>query len=219
MRGLLKKNSVLGTALVDMYAKCGSLEKAREVLEELPFRDVVSWSALIAGYAQQGQQHEALKCLEQMQCEGLSPNDITFLCVLNACSQSGLVDEAEMHFMNMGNEYGIKPNLEHHTWMVLIFASVGDFDKAMSVIKSIESLEYYPAVWLALLGACRKWSNSKLGIFSFDQSVRCGCDCGAAYVMMADIYADIGMQKDAEMLQGMKRALKNPGSHVWVGAR
>ena len=66
---LLDNNVVLGTALVDMYAKCGALEKAQKVLEELPARDVSSYNALIGGYAQQGQGQYSLNCLERMQCE------------------------------------------------------------------------------------------------------------------------------------------------------
>ena len=67
----LEKDVVLGNALVDMYAKCGILVKAKQVLEDLPIRDIVSWNALIAGYVQQGQGQEALNCLEHMQSEGL----------------------------------------------------------------------------------------------------------------------------------------------------
>ena len=92
-RGLLEKDIVIGTALVDMYAKCGDLTKAQEFLEQLPIRNVVSWSALISGYAQQSQGHVALECFEQMQREGLSPNDVTFLCVLTACSH--VLDNAQ----------------------------------------------------------------------------------------------------------------------------
>ena len=85
-RGLLDKNIVLGNALVDMYAKCGVLAKAQKVLEELPIRDKFSWNALIAGYAEEGHSNKVLECLEQMQRENLSPDDVTFLSILNACS-------------------------------------------------------------------------------------------------------------------------------------
>ena len=217
-KGMLERDIVLGTALVDMYAKCGGLEKAQQVLEELPMRNVVSWTALIAGYAQQGQVQAALECLNKLQIEGLCPDNITFLCVLSACSHSGLVEEAERHYESMTRKYNIVPTLEHHMCMVTVFGCVGQFDKAMSIVETMPSCDC-SAIWLALLGACRKWSNSRLGIFAFDQSLRCGSDCGAAYVMMADIYADIGMQKDAEMLEGMAHALNNPRSHVLVGAR
>ena len=54
-RGLNDKDVLLGTALIDMYAKCGVPAKAQEVLEELPTRNVISWNALLVGYGQQGQ--------------------------------------------------------------------------------------------------------------------------------------------------------------------
>eukprot|EP00250_Pteridium_aquilinum_P020259 c24766_g14_i3 orf=338-1072(+) len=94
-QGLLEGNIVLGTALVDMYAKCGSLEKAQHVLNKLPFRDVVSWNSLIAGYAQEGQGEQALNCFEQMQREGLSPNTVTFTCILKACGNIGAADKGK----------------------------------------------------------------------------------------------------------------------------
>ena len=147
------------------------LVKARKLLEELPVRDIVSWSGLISGYAQWGQGREAMNCFKQMQSEGLSPNEVTFLSLLNACCHSGLVDEAQMLFKDMSGKYGITPSLEHHTCMVVAFASVGQIDKAMSVIKMMPS-STYPVVWRALLGACRKWGNAKLGRLAFDQVVQ-----------------------------------------------
>eukprot|EP00250_Pteridium_aquilinum_P021297 c25084_g10_i1 orf=2-229(+) len=68
----------IGYMLVDMYAKNGLLAKAQEVFDRLPVRDLVSWNALIAGYAQQGQGHDALNCFECMQCKGLFPDEVTF---------------------------------------------------------------------------------------------------------------------------------------------
>ncbi|KAI5055236.1 hypothetical protein GOP47_0030381 [Adiantum capillus-veneris] len=87
--------TVPGNALVDMYAKCNELLKAREVFDELPFRDVVSWTALIAGYSQRGHGEEALKCFDQMRCEGISPDRVTFACILKACSITGAIDKGK----------------------------------------------------------------------------------------------------------------------------
>ena len=94
-RGLLEKDVVLGSALVDMYAKCGALTKAIQVLKELPIRNVVSWNSLIAGFAQQGQGYRALDCLEQMQIEGISPDEVTFISILKACGTIGTIDKAK----------------------------------------------------------------------------------------------------------------------------
>ncbi|MCO5609779.1 hypothetical protein L7F22_064011 [Adiantum nelumboides] len=83
-KGLLKKDVLLGTALVDMYAKCGVLQKAQKVLEELPIRNVDSYNALIAGYAEQGQGQEALGCFQRMQTECISPDSVTYTFILKA---------------------------------------------------------------------------------------------------------------------------------------
>ena len=88
-RGLLKRCVYLANALISMYVKCGALEKAKKVLEEIPSRNVVSWSALIWGYIQQGQSHDALNCFDLMQCEGISPDATTFTCILKACGALG----------------------------------------------------------------------------------------------------------------------------------
>jgi pentatricopeptide repeat protein len=202
-RGLLHKDVLLGTALVDMYAKCGFLTRAREVLEELLGRDVVSWNALISGYAEHGHCHEALVCFNQMHGEGLSPNVVTFLAVLTACSHSGLLDEAQILFGNMTGEYGFSPNVEHHTCMMGVLGCAGLFNNAISVIKAMPTSNY-PGVWRALLGACRKWGNVELGKLAFDQALQLDTACAVVYVLMANIFASAGMKEDAERIEAMK---------------
>ena len=202
-RSLLKDDIMLGNALVDMYAKCGELAKARNMLDELPSRDVITWNALIAGYSQKGRGREALDCIECMQSEGLFPDEVTCLCVLSACSHRGLLDEAQTVFANMTKKYGIAPMLEHHTCMLLVLGCAGHFDEAVSVIKVMPSSDY-PAVWLTLLSGCRKWGNVKLGGLAFDQVVQLDSSYAAAYILMADIFRAAGMQKDAENVEMMR---------------
>ena len=74
----------MGNALVDMYGKCGAVSKARQVLEGLPSRNLVFWIALIAGYAQEGQDEQALNCFEQMQSEDILLGEVTYTCILKA---------------------------------------------------------------------------------------------------------------------------------------
>ena len=208
-RKLLDTDIILGTALVDMYAKCGVLAKAQEIFEDLKTRNIIAWNALITGYAQQGQGHEALNCVKCMQCEGISLNEVTFLCILNACSHSGLLYEAQMHFIDMAQKYSLQPNIEHYTCMVVVFGHAGLFEKAVSVIKTISSGEY-PSGWLALLGACRKWGNVKLGKLAFDEVLLLDNGCAAAYTLMANIYASAGMEEDAEKIEAMRVKIEGP---------
>jgi pentatricopeptide repeat protein len=78
--------------LIDMYAKCGSIEKARELFDKMHQRDVVSWTAMIAGYAMHGCGKEALKLFEQMKHSGMNPEpchlSLCFVCML-PCRSSG----------------------------------------------------------------------------------------------------------------------------------
>ena len=92
---------VLGTALVDMYAKCGFLEKAIEIFDRMVSKDVKSWTAMISGYGVHGQARNAIMLFYRMEEEGFRPNEITFLAILSACSHGGLVTEGMRCFERM----------------------------------------------------------------------------------------------------------------------
>ncbi|KAH7307687.1 hypothetical protein KP509_22G072200 [Ceratopteris richardii] len=92
MQGLLGPNTLLGSALVDMYAKCGELKRARQIFNDLAAHDVISWTALIVGYCQHGQAKEALDCFEQMRQEGIYPDLVTYACVSKACGNLQATD-------------------------------------------------------------------------------------------------------------------------------
>ncbi|KAI5065566.1 hypothetical protein GOP47_0020261, partial [Adiantum capillus-veneris] len=202
-QGLLQDNIVLGTALVDMYAKCGALSKAQDVLERHRFRDLVSWNVLIAGYAQEGQQEQALNCFHHMQREAITPNVVTFVCALNVCNHLGLVEEGHAIYTSMGTKYNVQPNLECNTCMVDLFGRAGHLEKAVELIHEMPSCDD-SALWLTLLGACRKWRDINVGRWAFEQAVRADKSVGAAYVLMADIYAAAGMQEDARDIEAMR---------------
>lgn len=85
---------LLGTSLVDMYAKCGSLHNARNVLEKMPMSNVVSWTALLNGYALSNDSQKAIQCFDEMQQKGIRPDEAAFTCIFVACSHDGLVREA-----------------------------------------------------------------------------------------------------------------------------
>eukprot|EP00250_Pteridium_aquilinum_P021516 c25151_g2_i1 orf=141-1487(+) len=72
-------------SLLDMYGKCGLLAEAQDVFDEISTRDVVVWTTLITGYTEHGHYEEALKCLEKMRQDNVSPNSSTYLCSLKAC--------------------------------------------------------------------------------------------------------------------------------------
>ncbi|KAH8951758.1 hypothetical protein BDL97_09G046200 [Sphagnum fallax] len=152
----------VGNSLIDMYAKCGSLEDALKVFNKMPSRDVVTWNAMIGGYAIHGHGKEALKQFEQMREEGVQPDDTTFGCLLSACSHSGLVDEGLRFYSSMSTVYMISANLQHDICMVDLLGRAGRLHEAENMVLA---MPYKPqvAAWMALLGACRIHGNVEMG--------------------------------------------------------
>lgn len=82
----------IGSCLVDMYAKCGSISESQKVFDNMPSRNVVTWNALVAGYATAGQIDIVFSSFEKMQKEKIKPANVTLLCVLKACSLLHAID-------------------------------------------------------------------------------------------------------------------------------
>ena len=192
-------NIELGNALVCMYAKCGSLSEAWRIFNQLHVRDIVSWSALIAGHADKGESKNALDLFERMKDEKIKPDHVVFLSVLKACSHAGLIDEGQWVFNDMCNAHSQIPSVEHYTCMVDLFGRAGCFDKAMAIIEKMPLYDYRPT-WSALLNACHQWGNVRLGRLAFKHAVQIDSGHIAAYVCMSNIYAACGIRDGIEMI-------------------
>jgi len=123
---------------------------------------VVTWNAMIGGYAIHGHGKEALKQFEQMREEGVQPDDITFVCLLSACSHLGLVDEGLCFYSSMSTVYTISAKLEHYTCMVDLFGRAGRLHEAENMLKAMPS-KPNTGVWRALVLAefmvMWRWEN------------------------------------------------------------
>ena len=159
-KGVLWSSQIVGNALIDMYAKSGMLLKAKEVFEKIQVRDMVSWNMLITGYAQLGEMLQVEHLFDRMIKEGILPNAITFVSVLNACVHTGQIDKGLTCFKAMG-DCGIMPTIEHHNCMVDLLGRAGQLDKAVAMIKrALPHLDI--AMWSTFLSACRKCGDVDL---------------------------------------------------------
>ncbi|KAI5064459.1 hypothetical protein GOP47_0021129, partial [Adiantum capillus-veneris] len=132
-KGLLKTNVFVGNSLINLYAKSGSLVKAREVFEEVSNRNVISWNGLIAGYSQHKHGDMAFHCFEQMQLDGISPNRATFLSLLKACSSlRKAVKGQELHSMIV-KEGSLEKNVRVANALVDMYAKCGMLERAEEV--------------------------------------------------------------------------------------
>ncbi|XP_031383069.1 putative pentatricopeptide repeat-containing protein At3g49142 [Punica granatum] len=213
-------NLSLENALIDMYAKCGCLSDAREVFDQLKFRDIVSWTSMISAHGISGLGHDAVALFSKMRDSGLSPDSIAFVSVLSACSHSGLLDEGRNYFKSMVEEYGIEPRLEHFACMVDLLGRAGRVDEAYGFIKKMP-VEPNERVWGALLSACRVHSNTDIGVKAADNLFQLVPEQSGYYVLLSNIYAKAGRWREVTNIRSLmkrKGIKKTPGiSNVELG--
>eukprot|EP01018_Ginkgo_biloba_P002632 Gb_30097 [translate_table: standard] len=213
----------VANALLDMYAKCGSIEKAHNLFDKMHERNVISWNAMIAGYAMHGCGKEALDLFEQMQSSGINPSDVTFVCVLSACCHAGLVDEGRQYFDCMTQYYQITPTMKHYVCMVDLLGRAGHLDEAHDLINTMP-IKPDAVMWGCLLGACRKHNNIELGECAAEHIFQLDPRNATPYVLLSNMYAAAGRWDDIEnetghtprhgkfmMLERLSRQLKVAG--------
>ena len=114
----------VGSALVHMYAKSGSIEDAQLVFERMEESDVRTWNIMIGGLGQHGRGQDAVELFRKMKADGLVPDAYSFVALLSACSHAGLVDEGRQIFCAM-KDYGVEPTVVHHSCMVGLLGRAG----------------------------------------------------------------------------------------------
>ncbi|OMP02158.1 hypothetical protein CCACVL1_02907 [Corchorus capsularis] len=198
---------ILNNALLDMYCKCGNLDDAKSVFNRMVVRDVISWSTMIAGLAQNGYSLEALKFFDLMKASGTKPNNITILGVLFACSHAGLVDDGWYYFQSMKRHYGIDPEREHYGCIIDLLGRAGKLDEAVKLIQEMKG-EPDATTWRTLLGACRVHRNVDLAIYAAEQVLKLDPEDAGTYVLLSNIFANSQRWEDVSKV---RRAMKDKG--------
>ena len=168
-RGLLQID-IVGNALLNMYAQCASFTKAHQMFSKLHIRDVVSWTVMMTGYAKLGKSKEVFHIFDEMLGQGIKPNMITFIIVLNACSRRGLSSASLTYFEAMTKHYGIIPIIEHHGCMIDLLGRLGELEK---LAEAIERMPISPnlVLWQTVLTASQKWGKLNFGEWAFEHTL------------------------------------------------
>ncbi|KAH7315371.1 hypothetical protein KP509_21G046800 [Ceratopteris richardii] len=182
--------SILNTQ-IDMYAKCGSIQRSIDVFKILPNCTSVSWNIIITGCAQHGYTKEAFQFFEKMQQEEVRIDNITFIAIISACSHGGLLAEGCYYFAFLTQIYGIVPSEEVFASMVDLLGKAGYLEPAKVFMEDIGGASY-PVVWKALLSACRIHGDFKLAKVAADYAVCLEPEDPAAFVLWSNICAETG---------------------------
>ncbi|CAO2821801.1 unnamed protein product [Amaranthus hypochondriacus] len=208
------------SALMTMYARCGKLEAAQKVFDQMDRRDVVSWNTLISSYAIHGFGMKAVQIFDEMIRRGIKPTPITFVSVLGACSHAGLADMGKRLFVSMTERHGIRPSVEHYACLVDVLGRANHLKEAAKVIEGMK-VEPGPKVWGSLLGSCRIHCNVEFAERASNRLFELEPTNAGNYVLLADIYAKAGMWDEVKNVRKLLEAkgLQKVSGRSWIEVR
>ncbi|KAB1204286.1 hypothetical protein CJ030_MR8G020403 [Morella rubra] len=213
IRTRLYQDVGVGNALVNMYAKCGSIEYAFCVFNKMLHRNILSWNTMIAGFANHGLGGRALDLFEQMKAMGLKPDSSTFVGLLMACNHAGLVNEGEFIFSSMEETYEISPDIQHFSCLIDMLGRAGRLTEAEMYIKKFP-FGHDPVVLGSLLSACRLHGHVVIGERMARQLLKIHPLSSSPYILLANLYASDEMWGDVAEARTMLKGSglrKTPG--------
>lgn len=203
----------VGSSLVTMYSKSGSIEDCSKAFDQIAQPDLICWTAMIVSYAQHGKGAEALRVYEIMKKEGIKPDSVTFVGVLSACNHSGLVEEAYSHLHSMIENYGIEPGCHHYACLVDLLGRSGRLKEAERFINSIP-IEPDSLIWGTLLSACKVHGDMELGKLAAKRILELDPSNAGAHVSLSNIYANVGWWDEVLKIRSQMKGTgvkKEPG--------
>lgn len=207
----------VASSLISMYSKCGVVEGAYKVFDELTVRNLGMWNAMLIACAQHAHTQRTFEMFERIKSVGgVKPNFITFLCVLYACSHAGLVEKGKYYFELMKG-YGIEPGTQHYATMVDLLGRAGKLDDAVRVIEEMP-MEPTESVWGALLTGCRIHGKTELASYVADRVSESGYVSSGLQVLLSNAYAAAERWEEAARARKMMRdrGIKKETGLSWV---
>ncbi|KAK1416890.1 hypothetical protein QVD17_26009 [Tagetes erecta] len=216
VRNLMNNNLLVVNGLINMYAKCGSLIEGYIIFKNIKKKDLCSWNIMIKGYGMHGYGKNALKIFNQMISDGYTPDGVTFVSLLSACSHAGLVNDGRRLFNEMKPEFGIDPKIEHYACIVDLLGRAGLFEEASEVAKKMP-LEPNVCVWGALLNSSRMHKNANWDEKSVSEILDLSSETGN-YMLLSNIYAQSGQWEDSAKVRVSARArgLTKTRGQSWI---
>ncbi|KAL5071263.1 hypothetical protein RYX36_022150 [Vicia faba] len=209
----------IGAALVDMYAKCGSIKHCHEVYNKISNPNLVCHNAMLTAYATHGHGKEGIAVFRRMLADKVRPDHVTFLSLISSCVHAGSI-EIGYECFNLMKKYNITPTLKHYTCMIDLLSRSGELAKAYQLIKNMP-MEADSVTWSALLGGCFIHKEVSLGEIAAEKLIELERDNTGNYVMLANLYASAGrwhdLAKTRELMNG-KGMQKSPGCS-WIEDR
>ncbi|CAL5398148.1 unnamed protein product [Camellia sinensis] len=223
IRNALASDVAVGSALVDMYAKCGCLNLSRRIFDCMPVRNIITWNVIIMAYGMHGKGEEAFELFKSMvgkehRGEEVEPNEVTFIAIFASCSHSGMLNEGVNLFYRMKDNYGIEPTSDHYACVVDLLGRAGQLEEAYELVNAMPCEFDKTGAWSSLLGACRIHQNVEFGEIAAKNLLRLEPNVASHYVLLSNIYSSASLwDKATEVRKNMKEmgVRKEPGCS-WI---
>ncbi|KAK1413951.1 hypothetical protein QVD17_29688 [Tagetes erecta] len=200
----LNHNPIVSGALLDMYAKRGSINESCKVFNEIKIKNQVAWTAIISAYSRHGDYESVMKLYDDIKTQSFEPDSITFLSVLTACGRKGMVEKGNEVFESMVKLYKIEPTPEHYSCMVDMYGRAGRLKEAEEFLNLIPGRVGLP-VLQSLLGSCKVHGNMEMGKRVSDALLKMEPKESGSYVLMSNLYAErADWEEVAKIRKGMR---------------
>ncbi|TKY62060.1 Pentatricopeptide repeat-containing protein [Spatholobus suberectus] len=215
----LQSNMEVGNALVSMYFKCGNVDDAMRMFNDMPCTDVVSWNTLISGNLMLRQGDRALEVWVKMREEGIKPDQITFVLIISAYRQtnSNLVDDCRSLFDSMRAVYQIEPTSEHYASFISVLGRWGLLQEAL---QTINKMPFQPSalVWRSLLDGCRLHKNTMIGKWAAQNILSLEPKDPSTFILVSNLYSASGRWDRSEMvMENMReKGFRKHPAQSWI---
>ncbi|KAK5824629.1 pentatricopeptide repeat-containing protein At2g22070-like [Gossypium arboreum] len=208
---------LVSSALVDMYCKCGITKDAWIVFDMMPSRNVVSWNAMIRGYAQNGQDLEALALYEKLLQQKLKPDSITFVAVLSSCNHAGLIEEGRIYFDSISKRHALVPTLDHYACMINLLGRSGCMTEAIDLVNNMPH-EPNSLIWSTLLSVCAIKGDTENGEMAAKRLFELEPLNAGPYIMLSNMYATCGRWEDVASVRSLMKSknVKKFAAYSWI---
>ena len=156
-------------ALIDMYSKCGSIEDAQCVFDEMPEKTTVGWNSIIAGYALHGYSEKALRMFYEMRDSGVEMDHFTFSMVIRICTRLASLEHAKQAHASLVR-HGFGLDIVANTALVDFYSKWGRMEDARHVFDKMPQKNVIS--WNALIAGYGNHGHGEEAIEMFEQMLR-----------------------------------------------
>ncbi|GMP71185.1 hypothetical protein CsSME_00029699 [Camellia sinensis var. sinensis] len=173
IRNALASDVAVGSALVDMYAKCGCLNLSRRIFDYMPVRNIITWNVIIMAYGMHGKGEEAFELFKSMvgkehRGEEVEPNE---------------------NERRLWNRTHIEPTSDHYACVVDLLGRAGQLEEVHELVNAMPCEFDKIGAWSSLLGACQIHQKVEFGEIAAKNLLRLEPDVTSHYVLPSNIYS------------------------------